>query len=174
MDPSDLDSRYHKKGEDLDLAGNKLLLTDILMKQWGTRGVMFRNLADTEYRDILARSAIWTSTFEMYSGGRIRTSAGAGYNIRFQSYDTAFRTVMDMVGGYIDVSRAGDIIPVSDDTKLLGGPTKRFNSIYTKILAWDTGDLISYDKINNHMLFYINGVVQGYLDTDGFHNEAPP
>jgi len=39
IDPSNLDSRYHKKGEDLDLTGNALLLNDYVKLEMETNTI---------------------------------------------------------------------------------------------------------------------------------------
>ena len=175
MDPTDLDSRYHKKGEDIDVGAFAAIFEHHSLK---SADAIWLELKDETKTSFLS---LKLSGIEFYYGftGRdndvfVQTFWNTAAHLRLRSWNGAYVDVIDLINGRADIPRAGNITPISDDTKLLGSPTKRFNSIYTKILAWDTGDFEVYDKINNRLLFYINGVVRGWVDTTGFNNGIPP
>lgn len=51
----------------------------------------------------------WTLSQIALASAYIKTDVQNYRHIYFQSYDTAYRTVMDMVNGLVDIPRAGDI-----------------------------------------------------------------
>jgi len=71
------------------------------------------------------------------------------------------------------ISRSGHIIPGTDITKQLGGPSNRWYIIWGINFQTDSGDSLNYDRTNDRWLFYVGGTVRGYVDATGFHDGAP-
>ena len=162
IDPTDLDTRYHKKDEDLDVGAYELVVNTCRIRTSGL-SMYFRNKADSAYANIFCGVAVPWEIRGAGSSLDIRTLSLATAKTRLLSYDTALRSCVELINGRVDIPRAGDIIPVSDGTKSLGASGTRFGSGYFDILwsdqLWhDTNDYIRYNKTSNEWEFYVGGV----------------
>ena len=182
IDPSDLDTRYHKKGKDLDM--DNFAINELKSVYPKTDQVGYVGRWDTAQR--FAQSAIMTmktgAIIGMSSSTLFKTYTSAAYGIFLQSYDTAMRTCASLKGGMLEIPRVGDMMPYVDAGSKIGASDKRIHTIYPYdvdigewgLVKYDDGDQISYDRTNNRFLFSIGGAIKGYVDIDGFHNGAPP
>jgi len=76
IDPTDLDTRYHKQGEDVDLAAKSLLTTDLAIYQLTSSYLAVTNLAKSAYKGIRVSNFIADGTssarvLRAYDGGHL-------------------------------------------------------------------------------------------------------
>ncbi len=97
IDPEELDTRYHKKNENLDLNGYDILNTNFRLKT-GIYGLTLRNVADTGYGDVLLKN-IWMANGSFYPAvGNAGFYAGVNKRVFFSSYDGGIRTEIYLGG----------------------------------------------------------------------------
>jgi len=124
----------------LDLAGNKLLTTDLLLKQGIATRFDFKNLADDSFRDIGLRS-IWlqqAGIIFMKSTSYISCQSGAASYWTILSHNGSdYQEVARFVGGHADIPRAGDITQLAGKTATL-----RTTNVYGD-LSLPEGDTIN-------------------------------
>ena len=103
--------------DDLDLAGNPLLTTNLRLVEYNLFGnpvINIMNRAGTDLRDLRIRNFYFgktTSAIITSDGGKIRPSTfGVANDFYIESGDgAAFKTVFHFAGGFADFERAGDI-----------------------------------------------------------------
>jgi len=161
---------------DFDLAGNKLLTTNLLVKELNADYLIVRNRADTAdkgFRTSLLSSAYGIAMYWYPSYIRGYPSEALG-EVYFHSYVSgAYQKAAIMLGGIFSIPRAGHIVPI-DGSRNLGDASHYWDAAYISRMLMDTNDFIDYDITNNRFRFYIGNVCRGYVDATGFHDGAPP
>jgi hypothetical protein len=123
---------------DLDLASNKLLFADTLIKQLGTDWIALRNRADDAYRGLYCSTVVTTGDFGMSNTRRIKTQSGGAFNYYLSAWDvgaSALENVAVVQGHatdpYFEILKGGNIIPAVDNTYTIGdGATKNPSAVY--------------------------------------------
>ena len=108
---------------DLDLNGHALLTTDLALKQISSTRFGIMNRAQSAYRGLQLESFTATKYLDFYDGGRIATLNQAAANVLLQSYDTAYRDCIELVGGMANIPRCGDVTLLSGKTVNYGSGT---------------------------------------------------
>lgn len=100
---------------DFDLAGNKLLTTNLLLKEFSASTFAIRNRADTDYRDLYLRTLVSLGNLVLGNAKYFGTSTKWNGNyLYFRAFNNEVSTEVARIinanpSGYMEISQAGDI-----------------------------------------------------------------
>lgn len=148
IDPSDLDTRYHKKGEDVDLESNVLKFSQVMLREYPTDKEYLEiiNLAGGPLRNLRLWNIVANQvTFAQLYGGlqNLFLHWSTGKILYGKRHTTeVFRTVGNDFQFNYNLAILGDLTSVGDVTGL-AGKTLTFPSVIGTAGYFGTGQIYS-------------------------------
>jgi len=141
IDPTDLDTRYHKKDEDVDIGALKIVADEFVLRNAATfTGLDIMNALETASASVMMNVIYVNGLIQQAAGSTCQFSTqNTNYaTFQFRAYDTAYRTVATMVNGMMNIPRAGDITMLASKTLDLATNSAEFKPRRTSVSAQPT------------------------------------
>jgi len=127
---------------DIDLGGNKLKTTNLLIKEWDSSHIAIRNVNDTGFKSLYLYFLRLTGSIRFQnSGSTIDTPASASAYITFRSYDgSAYIDNLKLIGGVVEIYR-GKLI---DSLNANNANITNINAAYAKYIYSISGSSLVF------------------------------